>query len=124
MAYDISGHALLSPDAAALAVATFDEHAALAHDLLKLSGTALTGEAAEKAKRFLVLQVNYQVETGVDAAIYAMKVRGSRTVSYKSASGDLIRPGLLEEVEDLLEEDEGSDGSWGDRGYSVITSFR
>lgn len=124
MAYDIAAHPLLSADALALDTDPFAEHAALAHDLLGLADTAFTGAAAESAKRFLALQVNYQVETGVDAAIYALKVRGSRTVSYKSASADLVRPGLLEEVEDLLEEEEGGDGSWGDRQYSVITSFR
>lgn len=123
MAYDISSHPLLTPEAAALASDVFEEHAALAHDLLGLTGTSLTGEAAEKAKRFLVLQVNYQVESGVKAAVYIDVMRGRRREMYRRDLG-LIRPGLLEEVTDLLGESEGSDGSWGDRGYSVITSFR
>lgn len=129
MAFDIEGTHLLSEDAADLAAddaPAFAAHSELAIDLLGLRGkdATLSTDAKAKAERFLALQVNYQLETGVDAAIYALKVRGSRTVSYKTTSSDLVRPGLLDEVQALIDSDDGGASGWGDRGYSVITSFR
>jgi hypothetical protein len=128
MAFDVKTNKLLSEDVADLVAddeAAFTAQQELAIDLLGLRGkdATLSTDAKAKAERFLALQINYQLETGVDAAIYAMKVRGSRTVSYKSASADLVRPGLLDEVQELIDTDDGDSG-WGDRGYAVITSFR
>lgn len=119
--YPVTAHPLLSADAQALEPAQLAEQNLLAEDLLGFTDAALLTDAdtIARATRLIVLQVNYQVETGVDASIYASQRRGQREVGFKPNLG-LILPGLLDEVEDLLEDEgAGSGGSFG-----VITSLR
>lgn len=128
MAFDVATNKLLSDDAAALNTSdapAFAEQQALAEDLLGLTGLDATLSAAgiAKAERFLALQINYQIETGVDAAVYQARTRGRRSDTYRDSAADLIRPGLLDEVQQLIGDEAGSSG-WGDRGYAVITSLR
>lgn len=120
--YDVTDHPLLSEDAAALTAEQLAEQNLLAEDLLGFTDAALLTDpvTVDRAKRLIVLQVNYQVETGVDAAVYAMKVRGSRTAAYKADSEDLVRPGLLDQVEELLD----NEGAGGGSSFGVITSLR
>lgn len=119
--YDVTDHPLLSEDAAALTTEQLAEQNLLAEDLLGFTDAALLTDpdTVARATRLIVLQVNYQVETGIDASIYASQRRGQREIGYKPNLG-LILPGLLDEVEALLEDE----GAGGGSSFGVITSLR
>lgn len=91
--YDVSGHPLLSPGAAALGRDELAEHNLLAEDLLSLAGTTFADEDAARATRAVALQVNYQVEQGVDAAVYDVTMVGSRMLNYRDG---IVHPIALE----------------------------
>ena len=60
MAFDITGHPLLSANAPSGDALT--AHTRIAEQVLGLSGAALTGDDLEAAKDAIVLQVNFQVD--------------------------------------------------------------
>lgn len=114
MAYDVSGHPLLS-DAAGQVQADdadgFDEIVEAASDMLDLP-TGLTGKKKSRARVALTRQVNLIVERGPEAGLLASKKQGDRSWSWKSE-------GQMEEVdpiadkiaEDLRVDEEAADGS-------------
>ena len=84
--FDVSDHALLSAKAAKLdADKVLPAQVALAADLLGLDGLDLAGQAKQKAQRALALQVSYQVEAGVDAAVYFSRQVGDKDSDYANS---------------------------------------
>lgn len=67
----VAGHALLTAKASAKVTAS-TEYQELAEDLLGLQSPALTVAAdVARVKRAIVVQINFQVEQGVDAFIHS-----------------------------------------------------
>lgn len=82
--YPITGAALLSEAAKALSADELRDQTAIAEAALGLIGTTLSGDAAERAKLALALQVNHQLEHGVEGSVYSSWSQGSRSVTYAS----------------------------------------
>jgi hypothetical protein len=94
--YDPTDHALLSPEAKALQqndVSQFNEQATIAQSLLDLDGTSYSGNDAATATRAVAMQVNYQIEMGMEGFTTNAVSRGSRSVVYKQGTGS--RPVLV-----------------------------
>ena len=84
MTFDITEHPLLSPAAAALAAPTLEAQGDLAERLLGIAGASGLNEVqTTTATLAVVMQVNYQVEAGVDAAVYTSDGRGARSKAYR-----------------------------------------
>jgi hypothetical protein len=88
--YDISASAMLSDAAADLDPDALDAHTLLAEHLLGLAGDAYTGDDLDTVDIALALQVNHQVERGVDADVYESVDHGGRTLQY--AAGVTVSP--------------------------------
>lgn len=100
MAWDLAGHGLLSPDAAALSPARLTEHTALAADLLALdAATYDVTETQEQAKRALALQVSHQVTAEGASALQSWS-NGGRTRSFRN-DVPLVSP-MAAEIAGLL----------------------
>ena len=70
--YPVSQHALMTDRARALLTKNqeaFEAHNAMAEFLLSLNGTQFTGDDAEMAAISVALQVNFQIEQGLDPYI-------------------------------------------------------
>jgi hypothetical protein len=110
--YDPTDHALLSPEAKALMqndADQFNEQAALAQSLLDLDGTSFSGADAATATRAVAMQVNYQLEMGLEGFTTNAVSRGSRSVVYKQGTGS--RPVLVFPLAKRLVEN--LQGGWG-----------
>jgi hypothetical protein len=88
--YVVSEHPLLSVKAKALATNSakeeeFAEQVALAADLLGVSETTYTGDTLLKVNRAVVLQLNYQIQLGLDPFIFqsAASDRSKQSVQYR-----------------------------------------
>jgi hypothetical protein len=93
--YDPTDHPLLSPEATNLKNGNadqFNEQAALAQTILNLDGTSFTGDDAATATRAVAMQLNYQLEMGLEGFTAAAVTRGSRSTVYKQGTG--ARAGL------------------------------
>lgn len=110
---DISGHALLSAEAAGLEPPALAEYAALAVDLLGLADATFdTGDPdLLKARRAVALQVNFLIEQGTDSAVYSSNSRGARSAAYRMS---LIDPRAAAIMRGLL----------GPDGWATLTSAR
>lgn len=102
--YDPSGHDLLSQDAGALSSEKLAAMADLAEDLLRLAGTSFTGDAAERATRAVVLQVNLLVEREAhrSAAFIESESRGDQSVTYRGKEDLDLHPVAKRLAEDLV----------------------
>lgn len=85
--YHIVDHPLLSPEARSLSTdpdGALEEQAAHAEYLLGYDRVAaLTGADLALARRAVVLQVNHQVERGVDASVYSSLSIGIQSGTYR-----------------------------------------
>jgi hypothetical protein len=115
--YDPTDHALLSEAAKALQlndVDQFNEQAALAQTLLELDDSSFSGADAATATRAVAMQVNYQIEMGLEGFTTNAVSRGSRSVVYKQGTGS--RPVLVFPLAKRLVEN--LSGGW-DTGISL-----
>jgi hypothetical protein len=86
--YDVSEHGLLSDDAQALSEPELAAQNELAEVVLGLhEGDTYTGVKETTATLAVALQVNFQVEAGVEAYVLTASSRGARSKSYR----DLVR---------------------------------
>ena len=120
--YDPAAHPLLSSAAAALDTEgdpnALDEQAEVAINLLGLRDTAYTDADAAAAVRAVAIQVNLQVELGVEGFAYSSLTRGARSFDSKDK---LIDPRAAAIVATLSIAHAG--GSKGDV-WPTIGSFR
>jgi hypothetical protein len=72
-----------------------DAQTELAIDLLNLRGTGYVGEDKNRAERALALQVNLQVENGVEASAYTSLKRGERSFTFRGTSVDTTAAQLV-----------------------------
>ena len=87
MLYDITGHALLSPEAAQLGGSELETYARAAEVLLGLLKIPLfTGDYALRAADAVALQVSYLVESGIEAFILSDQWRGARRSVYRGGA--------------------------------------
>jgi len=87
--FNIAGSTLLSDKAEQLNPSSeLPAHVALAADLLDIAGLHLSDATTKKAERALAVQVNFQVEAGVDAAVYSSRSRAERSDDYTASSSD------------------------------------
>jgi len=68
--FDIGGEALLSNKAINLTESELDAHTRMAEMLLGVHDTSFSGVADTRIKIALSMQVNFQLEQGVEAAVY------------------------------------------------------
>jgi len=68
--YDISAEALLSNKATNLTTAQLDSHTRMAEMLLGVHDTSFTTTQDTRVKIALTMQVNFQLEQGVEAGVY------------------------------------------------------
>jgi hypothetical protein len=105
--YDPTNHALLSPEARGLQqadVEQFNEQAAVAQSLLDLDGSSFSGEDAAKATRAVAMQLNYQIEMGIEGFAANAVSRGGKSTTYRQGAGAapiLVFPPAKRMVEDL-----------------------
>lgn len=89
--YDVSGHGLLSGEAAVLEGPVLTAHNDLAEDLLGLAGTSFSGSDLGKATRAVVLQVNFQV-AAEGSAVTLSESRGRQSLTRRSTrSGEAFQ---------------------------------
>lgn len=86
--YDITDHPLLSDDARDLGPNSLDAQARVAETLLGLlTFTAFSvvtqADLYSRAQDAVALQVNYQVEAGLDAFILMSLAKGGRSMSFR-----------------------------------------
>lgn len=83
--YDVTAHVLLSGGAKYLTPTELDAHASVAESLLGFAGLSVfSGESLDKAKQAVALQVSFQVEGGIDAAVVQSKTEGVRSMTYRA----------------------------------------
>jgi hypothetical protein len=106
--YDPTDHALLSAEARGLQqadVEQFNEQAAVAQSMLGLNDSTFSGTDAAKATRAVAMQLNYQLEMGIEGFSANAVSRGGRSTVYKTGAGArpvLVFPPAKRMVEDLL----------------------
>jgi hypothetical protein len=86
MRYDVTNHPLLSDDAKALGSESLEAHGRVAEQVLGLYNfTAFESGTDEykSAQDAVALQVNYQVEAGIDAFVAASVSRGARSKTFR-----------------------------------------
>jgi hypothetical protein len=90
--YDITDHPLLSPAVQNLGPETLAAHTEVAEALLRLSELAVFAAATTEytqATNALALQVNFQVESGLDAYILQSLTRGARSQTFRGGKRHL-----------------------------------
>lgn len=119
MAWSLTGHGLLSPDAGALGATALQAHTDLAADLLGLDDDSFTdgSEKEAKAQRAVVLQVNHQV-AGEGASALQSRSTGARSKSYR----DLVP--TVDPVAAKLAEDVGGSPAGGEGDFKSVPSIR
>lgn len=114
--YDVSEHGLLSADAIALSTEEFGAQNDLAEMSLGLLGTDLTDTDEDVAMMAVALQLNFQVEAGVEAYVLLSDSQGARSRSFRDPSVTL-HPTALKLVTDL-------GYGPGDQDWNVLTGVR
>lgn len=110
MAYDLAEHPLLSAKAAALKEEVFAEQVALAAERLGVSETVFTGAALSRIKRYLALQLNWQLQVPIEAFYKVQEASSASKQNTTYRSGiSLVYPLALAGVQSVL----GS-GGWAD----------
>lgn len=113
--YEVSDHSMLSAKAKGLGEDRLADETALAAERLGISTTTFTGSDLTKIKRYLALQINYQVEFPLEALYKkAQSSAGSKqSVVYRDGVS-IILPLALAGVNDVL----------GSSGWADCTSVR
>lgn len=117
--YDVSTHGLLSPDALALEEPEFTAQNELAETILGLNGTDFEDEDEETALLAVALQLNYQVEAGVEAFVLVSTSRGARSKTFRDVVG--VHPQaatIVANLPGMSDTDDDSDG------FNIVTSLR
>lgn len=119
MAWDLTSHGLLSPDAGALGATALQAHTDLAADLLGLDDDSFTdgSEKEAKAERAVVLQVNHQV-AGEGSSALQSRSTGARSKSYR----DLVP--TVDPVAAKLAADVGGSPAGAEGDYKSVPSIR
>ena len=76
-------HVLLSSTARMLGAGAIEAHADIAEARLSLADATVSGGEVDRITTAVALQVNMQVEKGVDAHVYRDTSRGQRSKSYR-----------------------------------------
>lgn len=95
MIYDVTAHPLLSDQAAALGPSELEAHARVAETSLGLLNFTAFVDGTDKYDRAtdaVALQINYQVEAGIEAFIMSGESRGARRRSYRGGSRKRMAP--------------------------------
>lgn len=89
MRYDISGHPLLTGEAAEMGPESLAAHTEVAEEVLGLLTYPEFGVDTDEwksARNAVAIQVSYQVECGMDAFITASLTRGGRSKTFRGRS--------------------------------------
>lgn len=85
--YDVTGNALLSPEAAMLGPTELETFSRASEVLLGLNKLPLfTGDDLERCKDAVAMQVSYLVESGIEGFILEELWRGARRATYRGGS--------------------------------------
>lgn len=87
--YDVTGHALLSAKAAALAPDALDAYAQQAEELLGVHSTAFTGDALADVRLAIVRQLNRILTWEQHQGVVSM-AKGGQSVSFGSGGAPAI----------------------------------
>ena len=113
MTYDLAEHPLLDSVARELSVKkeeSFKAQVALAAELLGISALTFTGDTLAKIKRYLALQVNYQLQLPPEVFIkkQASSQASKQNATYRDGIA-LVNPLIAQAVAVLIETETGDD---------------
>lgn len=113
--FDISSESLLSVKAANLTTAKLDDHTRVAEHLLGFDEADFASDKLAECRIALTLQVNFQLEQGVEAGVYVDMRDGETWSTYQTRTTD---PRALQMAQNLLA------GATNTGQYSPVTSLR